>query len=75
MAPIAAVILPLFIVFTPHGGDRPTWSLIIAYLTFNLPFAIWIMNAFFAELPPSLEEAARVDGASRSRRSGASRSR
>jgi multiple sugar transport system permease protein len=40
-------------------------GLIVAYLTFNLPFAIWIMNAFFADLPPSLEEAAMVDGASR----------
>src|SRR5829696_6633563 len=40
-------------------------GLIIAYLTFNLPFAIWLMNAFFADLPPSLEEAAMVDGATR----------
>ena len=65
MAPIAAVILPLFIIFRALGVIGTTWSLIIAYLTFNLPFAIWIMNAFFVQLPPSLEDAALVDGATR----------
>jgi multiple sugar transport system permease protein len=45
-------------------GDSITGR-IIAYLTFNLPFAIWLMNAFFADLPVSLEEAAMVDGATR----------
>lgn len=65
MAPIAAVILPLFIIFRYANLLDSTLGLIVAYLTFNLPFAIWIMNAFFADLPPSLEEAAMVDGASR----------
>jgi multiple sugar transport system permease protein len=65
MAPIAAVILPLFVIFRGAGLLGTTWGLVVAYLTFNLPFAIWIMNAFFADLPPSLEEAAMVDGASR----------
>ena len=65
MAPIAAVILPLFVIFRFMGLLGTTWGLIVAYLTFNLPFAIWIMNAFFAELSPSLEEAALMDGASR----------
>jgi multiple sugar transport system permease protein len=65
MAPIAAVVLPLFLIFRFTGLLGSTWGLIVAYLTFNLPFAIWIMNAFFSELSPSLEEAAMIDGASR----------
>ena len=65
MAPIAAVILPLFVIFRFTGLLGSTWGLVVAYLTFNLPFAIWIMNAFFAELSPSLEEAALMDGATR----------
>jgi multiple sugar transport system permease protein len=65
MAPIAAVILPLFVIFRFTGLLGSTAGLIVAYLTFNLPFAIWIMNAFFAELSPSLEEAALMDGATR----------
>jgi multiple sugar transport system permease protein len=65
MAPVAAVVLPLFVIFRFTGLLGSTWGLVVAYLTFNLPFAIWIMNAFFAELHPALEEAAMVDGATR----------
>jgi multiple sugar transport system permease protein len=65
MAPIAAIVLPLFILFRYINLLDSIPGLIVAYLTFNLPFAIWIMNAFFSDLPPSLEEAAMVDGASR----------
>jgi multiple sugar transport system permease protein len=65
MAPIAAVIVPLYLIFRYlHLLD--TYSgLIIAYLSFNLPFAIWLMTAFFDDLPYDLYEAARVDGASK----------
>ena len=65
MAPIAAVILPLFIGFTFLHLINTIWGLIVAYLSFNLPFAIWIMNAFFSDMPVSIEESARVDGATR----------
>lgn len=65
MAPIAAVIVPLFVMFRQAGLINNPIGLIIAYLTFNLPFAIWLMSAFFAEIPPSLEEAAQVDGCTR----------
>jgi multiple sugar transport system permease protein len=67
MAPIAAVIVPLYVVFRSLHLLNSVQGLIIAYLTFNLPFAIWLFNAFFAELPIALEEAARIDGAGRLR--------
>ncbi|MCI2421608.1 carbohydrate ABC transporter permease [Saccharopolyspora sp. K220] len=65
MAPIAAVVLPLFLMFRELGLIDSIPGLVLAYLTFDLPFAIWLMSAFFAELPPSLEESAQVEGCTR----------
>ncbi|MGK5531031.1 carbohydrate ABC transporter permease [Streptomyces sp. URMC 129] len=62
MAPIAAVALPVFLIFRFLGLIDTLPGLILAYLSFNLPFAIWLLSAFFAELPPSLEESAQVAG-------------
>ncbi|HWU46485.1 MAG TPA: carbohydrate ABC transporter permease [Humibacter sp.] len=62
MAPIAAVIVPLFVIFRQFGLINSVPGLIVAYLTFNLPFAIWLMSAFFAEVPTALQEAAQIDG-------------
>ncbi|MGJ7905098.1 carbohydrate ABC transporter permease [Actinopolyspora sp. H202] len=62
MAPIAAVVLPLFLMFRQVGLIDTVPGLILAYLTFNLPFAIWLLNAFFADVPQALEESARVEG-------------
>jgi multiple sugar transport system permease protein len=67
MAPIAAVIVPLFIMFRIAGLVNTIPGLILACLTFNLPFAIWLMNAFFHQVPRSIEEAALVDGCSKMR--------
>lgn len=65
MAPIAAVIVPLYLMFRYlHLLDSYT-GLIVAYLSFNLPFAIWLMTAFFDDLPRDLEEAATIDGATK----------
>jgi multiple sugar transport system permease protein len=65
MAPIAAVILPLYLFYSNLHLLNTLLGLIIAYLTFSLPFAIWLMNAFFVDLPIALEEASKVDGASK----------
>lgn len=63
MAPIAAVVLPLFLMFSAVGLVNTLPGLIIAYTTFNLPFCIWLTSAFFAQVPISLEEAAANSGA------------
>jgi multiple sugar transport system permease protein len=64
MAPIAAVIVPLYMMFRQANLLDSLQGLIVAYCTFNLPFAIWLMQAFFRDMPVELEEAARVDGVS-----------
>ncbi len=65
MAPIAAIVLPLFLMFSTVGLVNTLPGLIIAYTTFNLPFCIWLTSAFFAQVPVSLEEAAASSGATR----------
>ncbi|QXC63559.1 carbohydrate ABC transporter permease [Aquihabitans sp. G128] len=63
MFPPVAIIGPLFNMWRSlHLFD--TWfGLIIPYMTFTLPMAIWTLSAFFREIPWDLDKAARVDGA------------
>src|SRR5215204_6228887 len=58
-----AIIAPLFIQFTAVGIINTYWAMIIPDVVFALPLTIWILVAFFRELPRDLEEAAKVDGA------------
>lgn len=68
--PGTLMLLPVFVLFSSAGtylgltmiGTR--WGLFIAYLTFALPFSTWVMVTYLRGLPPELEEAARIDGAS-----------
>ena len=63
--PPIAVVIPYFaIVRTVQIYDQPI-ALIGIYSLFNLPFAIWMLKGFLAEIPIELEDAALVDGASR----------
>jgi multiple sugar transport system permease protein len=61
--PAVAIIAPLFIQFTQLGLINTFGSVIITDVVFALPLTIWILVAFFRELPRDLEEAAKVDGA------------
>lgn len=63
MLPGLIVAMPLFLIFRNLGLVDNLLGLIIAYTAFNLPFNIWLLQAFFAEIPRELEEAAVVDGA------------
>lgn len=70
MAPPAAFLLPLFLLFTRvfRFGDWTMFDtrigLILLYCVFNLPFAIWLMKGIIDGIPIELDEAATVDGAS-----------
>lgn len=63
MFPPVSIIGPLFNLWRVIGL-YDTWAgLIIPYMTFTLPLAIWTLSAFFREIPWDLDKAARVDGA------------
>src|SRR5215204_624070 len=61
--PTVALISPLFDMWRSLGL-YDTWpGLIIPYLSFTLPLSIWVLSAFFREIPWEMEQAAQVDGA------------
>jgi N,N'-diacetylchitobiose transport system permease protein len=65
MVPLAALIIPLYILMSRlHQVDKLT-GVIAMYLTFVLPFTVWTMRGFLLGIPKDLEEAAMVDGATR----------
>ena len=66
MAPVVAVMVPLFAIFRSLELVGTLPGLVLAYTTFNLPFAIWILKGFFDNVPYAIEEAQMVDGATRS---------
>jgi multiple sugar transport system permease protein len=61
--PQIAIAAPLFKLWSDIGLFNTLAGLIIPYLTFALPLAIYILVSFFREIPKDLEEAALVDGA------------
>ena len=64
MPPIA-VILPIFLIYrTLHMTDSHV-GMIVAYTVLTLPVSVWMMFAYFRQMPKSLEEAALVDGCTR----------
>ncbi|WIY01527.1 carbohydrate ABC transporter permease [Amycolatopsis mongoliensis] len=73
MVPVEALTIPLFFLMRQIGGVAPAFglnelgSLVLVHLAFSLPFAIWMLRGFVAAVPVELEEAAKLDGASRMR--------
>ncbi|MCD6156727.1 MAG: carbohydrate ABC transporter permease [Candidatus Atribacteria bacterium] len=63
--PPVVLIVPLYEMVGSWGLMNNWLALIIPYASLNLPFAIWVMNSFFQQIPGALEDAARVDGLSR----------
>jgi ABC-type glycerol-3-phosphate transport system permease component len=67
MFPQISLAPPLYLVLRALRLIDTYPALVFPYLTFALPLTIWLLLGFFRQLPPELEEAARVDGAGRLR--------
>ncbi len=63
MFPVVALVGPLFDLWRSIGLFNTWPGLIIPYMSFTLPLAIWTLSAFFREIPWEMEQAAQVDGA------------
>ncbi len=65
MFPAVIFLVPLFILMRAIGLVNTHGSLVLTYLTFGLPLAIWLLKGFYDNIPIQLEQAARIDGATR----------
>jgi len=65
MFPAVVFLMPLFLLMRWLGLVGSHGSLILTYLTFGLPLSIWLLKGFYDNIPIQLEQAARIDGATR----------
>lgn len=64
MVPEILLVIPIFIMMVRLNLDDTLVGLIIGLLTTSMPLGLWLMIGFMSTLPPAMEEAARIDGAS-----------
>ena len=67
MLPPVGLIIPYYLVLQKAGGLDTYAGMIAIYLTFSLPFAVWLMVSYFEDIPREMEEAALIDRAGRLR--------
>lgn len=65
MIPPIAVVFPIFLIYVVFGMVDSYGGLILLYTAFNLPYVIWMMRGYIADIPLELEESALVDGCTR----------
>jgi len=65
MFPAVVFFMPLFLLMRWMGLVGSHASLVLTYLTFGLPLSIWLLKGFYDNIPIQLEQAARIDGATR----------
>ena len=70
--PPIAIVLPVFLLYRGWGLYDTRIGLILIYTVITLPLSVWMMYAYFRQLPKEMEEAALVDGCTRWGRSGGS---
>jgi ABC-type glycerol-3-phosphate transport system permease component len=67
MLPPVGLIIPYYLVLQKVGALDTYAGLTVIYLTFSLPFAVWLMVSYFEDIPREMEEAALLDRAGRLR--------
>lgn len=65
MIPPVVMVIPLSLIVKRVKLDDTWAALIISYLTFNLPYVIWMLIGFFESIPKDLDEAGQIDGCNR----------
>src|SRR3954454_3161534 len=65
LAPNTILFIPLYVMMNNFGLRDSLGALVLAHLTFSVPFATWLLMGYFKTIPIELEEAALVDGAGR----------
>ena len=65
LVPPIGLIIPYFLIMNRIGWMDSYRGLVLIYLTFSLPFAIWLLVSYFEDIPREMEEAALLDRASR----------
>lgn len=63
MLPPISTVVPFYLILSRGGLLDSYVGLLLVYLSFSLPFAIWMLQGFFSEVPKSIDEAAELDGA------------
>jgi len=63
MIPAVSLVGPLYLAIRSLGLRDTWWGLVLADTVFVLPLTVWVLATFFRGLPPDLERAARIDGA------------
>jgi multiple sugar transport system permease protein len=65
--PVILIVIPLFMILRPLHLTNTIPGVVIVYMVWSLPFALWMLQGYVAAVPRELEEAAAVDGAGRLR--------
>lgn len=65
LLPPSSLFIPLFIVLHCWADRLEAAGLVLAYLTFTVPFCTWLLIGYFRTIPMELDEAAQIDGANR----------
>lgn len=63
--PFILIVIPLFLTLRTFGLSDSLVGLVIVYMVFGMPFALWLLQGYVSAIPDLLEEAAAVDGATR----------